>query len=193
MLARLRVGQWLALTIGILLAFAITGIGLALIANHRLDDQRSVVLDQIEPALLAALNLENALINEETGVRGYILSADPRSLEPYEKGLQIESGAYRTLERHNRVVGSTLSLDIRSVRSRAQAWQTQFVTPTLRIARVVGKRSTPSLSPASDSSMRPGWRSASSRRTSRSVSRARAGSYPTTRAFSKPCCSSPPD
>ncbi len=143
MLARLRVGQWLALTIGILLVFAITGIGLALIANHRLNDQRGVVLDQIEPALLAALSLENALINEETGVRGYILSSNPSFLEPYEKGRQAESRAYRTLERRSHLAGSTLALDIRSVRSRAQAWQTRFVSPALSIVRAGSRHSIP--------------------------------------------------
>jgi signal transduction histidine kinase len=135
MLARLRVGQWLALTIGILLAFAITGIALALLANHRLGTQRSVVLDQVEPELLAALNLENALVNEETGVRGYILSGNRRSLGPYEKGRSVEARAYLTLERRSRVAGSTLALDVRAVRSRAQAWQTRFVAPILRITR----------------------------------------------------------
>jgi signal transduction histidine kinase len=131
-LPRLRVGQWLALTIGVLLAFAVTGVGLALLANHRLSDQRHVVLDKVEPALLAALNLENALINQETGVRGYILSGNTKSLEPYEKGLTVEAQAYRTLEQHDEIGGSTLVDDVHVTRLRAQAWQRQFVAPILR-------------------------------------------------------------
>ena len=122
-LPRLRVGQWLALTIGVLLVFAVTGIGLALLANHRLSDQRRVVLDQVEPALLTALDLENALINEETGVRGYILSGKPQSLEPYEKGRAAEIEAYRKLEAQGRTDGSTLAADVAAVRTRAQTWQ----------------------------------------------------------------------
>jgi len=134
-LPRLRVGQWLGLTIGVLLAFAVVGVGLALLANHKLDDQRSVLLNQVEPALLAALKLENALINEETGVRGYLLSGKTQSLEPYEKGLKAEASAYREIGQRDHVGGRSLSVDVSAVRARAQAWQTQFVTPILRVAR----------------------------------------------------------
>jgi signal transduction histidine kinase len=132
-LPRLRVGQWLALTIGVLLAFAVAGIGLALLANQRLSDQRRVVLDQVEPALLTALDLENALINEETGVRGYILSGKPQSLEPYEKGRAAEIEAYRKLEAQGRTDGSTLVPDVAAVRTHAQTWQRRFVAPNVRL------------------------------------------------------------
>jgi signal transduction histidine kinase len=135
-LPRLRVGQWLGLTIGVLLAFAVTGIGLALVANHRLSDQRKVVLDEVEPSLLAALRLENAVINQETGVRGYILSGNPKSLEPYEKGLGSEQHAYRNLDIKRRALGSaTLAADMRIVQARVKAWQLQFVAPILRRTR----------------------------------------------------------
>jgi signal transduction histidine kinase len=134
-LPRLRVGQWLALTIGVLLAFAVVGVGLALLANHKLNNQRRVVLNQVEPALLAALKLENALINEETGVRGYILSGKTQSLEPYEKGRNAEADAYREIEQRDNIGGRRLSVDVRAVRERAQAWQLQFVVPILRRTR----------------------------------------------------------
>ena len=132
LLARLRVGQWLALTIGVLLAFAILGVGLALLANHKLSDQRHLVLDQVEPALLTAVDLENALINQETGVRGYILSGRRESLEPYEEGRQAEARDYRRLEARDLGSGSKLTGEVRAVRSRARAWQQQFVGPTLQ-------------------------------------------------------------
>jgi signal transduction histidine kinase len=128
---RLRVGQWLAVTIGVLLAFAVTGIGLALLANHRLSDQRHVVLDDVEPALVAAFNLESALVNEETGVRGYIISGNPVSLAPYVEGRAAEGRAYRNLEARALVGSSTLAADLRSVRAKADAWQRRFVAPTL--------------------------------------------------------------
>jgi signal transduction histidine kinase len=130
-LPRLRVGQWLGLTIGVLLAFAVAGVGLALLANSRLSDQRGVVLNQVEPALFDALNLETALINQETGVRGYILSGKTKSLEPYENGRAAETQAYRRLEAHKAVANSTLATDVEHVRQRAQAWQSQFVAPIL--------------------------------------------------------------
>jgi signal transduction histidine kinase len=135
-LPRLRVGQWLALTIGVLLAFAAIGVGLALLANNKLNAQRQVVLDRVEPTLLAALKLENALINEETGVRGYVLSGKTQSLEPYEEGLEAEAQAYREIQQQVNFGGGTaVSADVRMVHARAQAWQTQFVTPILQRTR----------------------------------------------------------
>jgi signal transduction histidine kinase len=129
---RLRVGQWLALTIGVLLAFAVTGIGLALMANHKLSDQRRIVLDQVEPALHDALNLEAALVNEETGVRGYIITARPEFLQPYLQGRAAEARAYSRLGKPGRITGVTLTGDVQAVRLRARAWQRQFVLPVLR-------------------------------------------------------------
>ena len=141
-LPRLRVGQWLALTIGVLLMFAVIGVGLALLANQKVGDQRTVVLHRVEPALLAALRLENALINEETGVRGYLLSDRAQSLEPYEKGRVTEAFAYRTLEQHDNVGGRTLELDVKAVRARARAWQQQFVLPVVHGTRAARAGST---------------------------------------------------
>jgi signal transduction histidine kinase len=133
-LPRLRVGQWLGLTIGVLLLFAVTGIGLALIANHKLTDQRLIVLEQIEPALHDALNLEIALVNEETGVRGYIITPRRDFLQPYEKGRAAEARAYSKLGKPGRISGVTLTADIQAVRSRATAWRLQFALPALRQA-----------------------------------------------------------
>jgi len=134
-LPRLRVGQWLALTIGVLLAFAITGIGLALVANQRLNSQRRAVLNQVEPALLAALNLENALINEETGVRGYIITANSSFLEPYSRGRANEARAYPELTATKQLADEPLAADLRLVRLRAHIWQLRFVDPALHVVR----------------------------------------------------------
>ncbi len=131
-LPRLRVGQWLGLTIGVLLLFAVTGVGLALIANHRLSEQRDIVLNQVEPAVHDVLDLEAALVNEETGVRGYIITAKPEFLQPYYAGLAAETGAYGKLEEPGRITGVTLTGDVQAIRARASAWQLQFVQPVLR-------------------------------------------------------------
>ncbi|MGA9876704.1 MAG: hypothetical protein WBQ21_12945, partial [Solirubrobacteraceae bacterium] len=72
--ARMSVGSLLGATIGVVLVLAVVGIGLALIANGRLDRERDFLLDQIGPARRTALDLENALINQETGVRGYVIT-----------------------------------------------------------------------------------------------------------------------
>jgi signal transduction histidine kinase len=131
-LPRLRVGQWLLVTIGVLLAFAVGGIGLALSASQRLGDRRHVVVDQVEPSLRAALGLENALVNEETGIRGYAITAEPRFLDPYRSGRTAEQAAYLELARRSVAGDPRLAADIAEVRARSRAWRQGFAEPVLR-------------------------------------------------------------
>ncbi|MFZ1154720.1 MAG: CHASE3 domain-containing protein, partial [Solirubrobacteraceae bacterium] len=90
----MSVGGLLAATIGLLLLLAVIGIGLALIANGQLGRNRNLLLDQVGPARRAALSLENALVNEETGVRGYLITVEPSFLDPYRTGVENEARAY---------------------------------------------------------------------------------------------------
>src|SRR6185312_7558669 len=99
-MAALRVGQVLSLTIGTLLVLAAIASALALVAASRLTDQRAFLLDEAGPSGRAALELENALVNEESGIRGYLITVESQFLEPYGKGLAAEADAYATLEAH---------------------------------------------------------------------------------------------
>ena len=58
------------------------------------------------PARRTALALENALVNEETGVRGFALTGEPSFLEPYDTGRRAERNAYAELEAHGATVGA---------------------------------------------------------------------------------------
>jgi len=130
--APLSVSQWLGASMGVLLALAIAGVGAGLVVNERLSERRHVVLDQLEPALQAGLRLENALINEETGVRGYVLTGETAFLAPYEAGLHAEAHAYEELRAQARVAPSRLGEELETVLTRASAWRNQFVVPALR-------------------------------------------------------------
>jgi signal transduction histidine kinase len=139
-LSALSVGQLLSLTIGALLALAAIGIGLALVASIRLSHQRSFLLDQAGPSNRASLELENALVNEETGIRGYLITVESQFLDPYGKGLGAEAAAYKTLEVHQRLLGAPLPAEIASVRVAARRWQHDFVARALREPRRVVAR-----------------------------------------------------
>ncbi len=129
--SQMRVGTLLAATIGLLLALAVVGIGLALIANDTLTHDRHLLLDEVGPARRTALALENSLVNEETGVRGYILSGESSFLEPYDDGLRTERRAYVELEAHERAVGPSLAAGVAAVRAQADAWRAGYVAPAL--------------------------------------------------------------
>jgi signal transduction histidine kinase len=143
-LAGLSVGQLLSLTLGVLLGLAAIGIGLALVASVRLSHQRSFVLDQAGPANRASLEIENALVNEETGIRGYLITVESQFLQPYGAGLGAEADAYKTLEAHDRQVGAPVPAEVAAVRAAARRWQHDFVARALREPRsVVARGSTP--------------------------------------------------
>jgi signal transduction histidine kinase len=139
-IARLRVGQSLALTIGVLLVLAVIGIGLALLADGEQTRTRNFLLNQIGPARRSSLTLVTDLVNEETGVRGYVITANPRSLEPYDNGLREERSAFAELRLHERAVGPALALDLAAVHARILAWRARFVEPALADPRLTARR-----------------------------------------------------
>jgi hypothetical protein len=111
----LPVGRWLAFSIGALLILAVIGIGLAFAANARVTDRRALG-NRIAPAQVDALDLENALINEETGVRGFIIThqsglspaPDPPAWERRGLGSRCQERALarRSMARHIRDAGA---------------------------------------------------------------------------------------
>jgi signal transduction histidine kinase len=131
LLTGLPVGQWLAFSIGALLVVAVIGIGLALAASETLSSRRALLFRRIAPAQIAALDLENALINEETGVRGFIITRQPRFLEPYRQGMAAEARDYHQLLALLRGSADPYGRDARLVRTRAQAWERTYVAPAL--------------------------------------------------------------
>src|SRR6185437_15212923 len=127
----MSVGGLLAATIGVLLVLAVLGIGLALLANAELDRASNFLLDKVGPARRSSLTLENALINEETGVRGYVITEDPSFLLPYRDGLRSEAEAFATLRASEPETGPLVAAKVDAVRARARAWQREYAAPAL--------------------------------------------------------------
>ena len=53
--------------------------------------QPSELIDRLDPALLTAQQLDAATVDQETGVRGYVLLPRPELLEPYALGRADEA------------------------------------------------------------------------------------------------------
>ena len=132
-LARLGIGQVLALSIGTLLAIAVAGVVFALVANAEVSRRQDELAAGIVPAQTAALGLERALLNQETGVRGYLLTAEDRFREPYDDGLGNESRAYRELQALEPTEGPEVAALVQEIRDRALVWRTSFVLPARAI------------------------------------------------------------
>jgi signal transduction histidine kinase len=140
-LARLGIGQLLALSIGTLLAIAVAGVVFALVAYGTVDDEQEELASRIVPAQAAAQALERALLNQETGVRGYLLTGERRFLDPYEAGLRDESRAYMDLAAFEQVGQAGVTALVREIRDRALVWRTSFVLPARAVVLSGGRAS----------------------------------------------------
>ncbi|QYN36195.1 CHASE3 domain-containing protein [Pseudonocardia sp. DSM 110487] len=66
-------------------------------ALWRLTEARTALLGQAGPALLAVKDLANAQLDQETGVRGFLLTGRPQFLEPYRAGVASSQDAVNQL------------------------------------------------------------------------------------------------
>ena len=110
--------------------------GVALVSLH---DARNRVVNVIDPATTAAQQLDNALVNQETGVRGYALSAQESFLTPYTNGVAAEQTAVSTLRQLARQLPGATTADLDSVINQAQYWRTRYAQPTISQVSRTGK------------------------------------------------------
>ena len=144
-----RAGRWplsriVAGVVLVLLAFSAAAVvagAIALVSQH---DARNRVVGVIDPAALAAQQLDNALVNQETGVRGYALSAQRSFLAPYTEGVAAEGSATAALRQATGQLPAPTASDLDAVITQAQYWRTRYAEPTISQVSRTGK---PALSP----------------------------------------------
>lgn len=140
-MSRLRSGQWLALTAGGLVLAALAGIAVCLIALHRLTDARGQVVDRVDPARVAAQSYLTALVNQETGIRGYAVGGTSDYLVPYDQGGRDAVRARReltTLAATGKV--PRLAEDLQAVALASAAWHLLYADPSILTIRTEGLR-----------------------------------------------------
>lgn len=120
--------QWLVVGVSTALAVLLGLLALGVWSLTRTSDITGRLVDVHSPALIEAERLEAALLNQETGVRGYGLSGQKEFLTPWEKGLADEETAAKRLR--SLVRGDSRALaDLAAVESAAGAWQQRFARP----------------------------------------------------------------
>ncbi len=111
-------------------------IGGAALAN--LDSNRGQVVDTLDPAAYHASQLEIALLNQETGVRGYALTAQQPFLRPYSLGMvqqHAQVSALRPLL--SGVPGGQAHLT--QILVKVGSWRATYAQPTIRQVASTGK------------------------------------------------------
>ncbi|MGW6273932.1 MULTISPECIES: sensor histidine kinase [unclassified Streptomyces] len=86
------------------------------------------LVDVRSPALTTAVRLEAALLNQETGIRGYGLTGTPQFLDPYKRGLAEEKAGVTRLA--DLLDGDDTGLrDLKEVQEAVSGWQDRFAQP----------------------------------------------------------------
>ncbi|MEV5499196.1 CHASE3 domain-containing protein [Nonomuraea fuscirosea] len=134
---RLTVHGWFVLVISVITVLivvcAVVG-GLMLDRTSRLSDQ---LTGKISPAAIEAAKLQKALIDQETGVRGFLLTGRQEFLEPYGEGVAAERLSYEQ-------VAALLSdrpdllAQLNAVRDRAAVWRSEYAEPMTEDRRADG-------------------------------------------------------
>jgi signal transduction histidine kinase len=126
-LSRIIGGAVLLITVFSLAAVVIGGLALA-----HLDGERGRVETTIDPAALAAQQLYSALLNQETGVRGYALSGQADFLQPYTQGMADEKTAVAQIRQLLPRLPAASATDFNQALTQAHDWRTRYAQPTIK-------------------------------------------------------------
>ena len=100
------------------------------VSFRNLTNAQNDLIDRIQVARIAAKNLELALIDQETGLRGFVLSRDGSFLQPYQSGLEAETRARRDIG-NSLPDDASVQRDLATITSHAEQWRSQIVGPAL--------------------------------------------------------------
>jgi signal transduction histidine kinase len=129
--ARLSSRQWanLILSAMAVVIMAAGALGWYVLRSSSMATTRLV--DRNSPAFVSAQNLQTALLDQETGVRGYLLSGNRDSLRPYLDGLAAESAAAARLR--TLISGPDQAADLDAVELQAARWRRDFAEPVVAV------------------------------------------------------------
>ncbi|MEI7033458.1 sensor histidine kinase [Streptomyces pratensis] len=135
--SRLSVQNWVHLILG---GFVVVVCGCLVIGGlvlARISDRTTELVDRIQPARSASFQLQNALLDQETGVRGFALTGDDSFLQPYESGKAAER---ERLAQIRRLVGSQKQFadDLDTIADVARQWRESKAEPLMETVRSQG-------------------------------------------------------
>ncbi|MEV4312777.1 ATP-binding protein [Actinocrispum sp. NPDC049592] len=118
-----RIGRWATILIVVEAVMLAAAVVLGVVGLQNLSDARSRVVDQIDPELLQAQRLNAAMLNQETGLRGFLLTGQQSFRQPYDDGRQTATEAIAGLRDLGAVPGTDAGRDLDTVMSKIDAWQ----------------------------------------------------------------------
>ncbi|MET7608704.1 sensor histidine kinase [Streptomyces avermitilis] len=120
--------RWLRVGVAVSLAIlALLGTTGAWVLARTESISRNLV-DVRSPALTTAIRLESAILNQETGIRGYGLTGTPEFITPYQQGLTEQKTS--TAQLTKLLDGDRAGLDdLKTVQDAVARWQERIARP----------------------------------------------------------------
>jgi signal transduction histidine kinase len=126
----------LCFTVGVLLsALAVFAVVTAARNNRQLDD----VLNRASPMRAAGESLYTALVDQETGIRGYAITGQTANLAPYTSGQQEERDDVARIEGLLKPDDTDIRASLDLVKSQAAAWHSEVAEPVIKTIESRGK------------------------------------------------------
>ena len=91
--SRLTVAGWQTLVLSVMGVVVLAGAVAGAVLLNRTDAVTRELTDDIQPARVSAYQLQGALRDQETALRGYVITADRQFLDPYYDGQRVEQQA----------------------------------------------------------------------------------------------------
>ena len=138
---RLSVGGWFAVLGGAAALVAMAALVGGLLAADRLSEARTRLVDRVDIAAVSSLRLSTALVDEETGVRGFALAGRDSFLTPLRRGRVTSDRAFAELDRlsgEERL--AEFRSDVARVKAATQQWRSGYAEPAIRTVRRGGPR-----------------------------------------------------
>jgi signal transduction histidine kinase len=112
----------------------LTGVGLITAGLVQLERAIHEQTDIVSPARTQAATLMTSLVDQETGLRGFLLDGKATALRPYDDGGRAQAAA---LTRLDQLIGGRpgLSDDLAALRARITDWHRQYADPVAAAAR----------------------------------------------------------
>jgi signal transduction histidine kinase len=128
--SRLTVAGWQTLVLSVMGMVVLAGAAIGAVLLNRTDAVTRELIDDIQPARVSAYQLQGALRDQETSLRGYLIAADRQFLAPYVDGQRVEQHAAENITAR---VGDRVDLiaDLIAIERAGATWRSTYAQPLI--------------------------------------------------------------
>jgi len=136
--SRWPLGRIIAAGMATLITLVVAAVVVGMIAIGSLNTARNRVVNVLDPAALHGSRLYSALLNQETGLRGYLLSAQRPYLQPYFSGIADQKSELHSLEPLLRGLPAAKA-DLAVTVRRIDSWRSGYANPAIAKVSAAGR------------------------------------------------------